>query len=355
MPRRTDRAARAGFTLIELLVVIAIIALLVGILLPALSKARLAAQKGVSAANLSSLGRLQATYAAEFKDSFVNPFDAKTGILFGNYTGGGAALSFYTVIMPQYSQSGANTIYGYNFDSTSRCTEPFSAYWTTYMGNYIKENDSGGKWMRDPSDPIINERAKATDNSATIIELRGYDTSYWYPPVFWLQADRYKNENMTIIGIGPNDARWLARNRFDSVPISSQKVLLFERFDWATKRRPTGVSGSGAANAPPQWNNPGGRPQVAFVDGSVTTIRMSTVHALGESTDTNTVNQYRPAGTFAPPANYTTRWLADPMGTPLPDADPYETGVAPFTGTTSWRQYFYATRNGVNGRDLSGR
>ena len=74
-----------GFTLIELLVVIAIIALLVGILLPALGKARLAARRTLSAANLNSLGKVQANYAADFKDSFVNPFDKNTGTLFSNY------------------------------------------------------------------------------------------------------------------------------------------------------------------------------------------------------------------------------------------------------------------------------
>jgi prepilin-type N-terminal cleavage/methylation domain-containing protein/prepilin-type processing-associated H-X9-DG protein len=46
-----------GFTLVELLVVIAIIAVLVGLLLPALSAARGAANASTAAANLSSFGR----------------------------------------------------------------------------------------------------------------------------------------------------------------------------------------------------------------------------------------------------------------------------------------------------------
>jgi len=55
-----------GFTLIELLVVIAIIALLIGILLPAISGARDAALVSQSMANLRNFGAAHATYTAEW-------------------------------------------------------------------------------------------------------------------------------------------------------------------------------------------------------------------------------------------------------------------------------------------------
>jgi len=63
---------KRGFTLVELLVVIGIIALLIGVLLPALSRARDRANKTKCLANLRTLGQAMLMYANAHKDRLPN-------------------------------------------------------------------------------------------------------------------------------------------------------------------------------------------------------------------------------------------------------------------------------------------
>jgi len=79
-----NRRVGTGFTIIELLVVISIIALLVGILLPAIGKARDNARVNTSKNNLRQFGVAHATYAADWSDRQVTHVRDNLGLYGGD-------------------------------------------------------------------------------------------------------------------------------------------------------------------------------------------------------------------------------------------------------------------------------
>ena len=351
--RRVSREVRStgGFTLIELLVVIAVIAVLVAIILPALGKARVAAQRAMSRANESTMGKVNAQYAADFKDSFVNPFNPNNLQLYAGYSGNeyDAGIWWYCTIRAEYEQLGG-TLLGEDRYAVpdGRTTEMFAMFWANQMLGYINQGDYGSAVMRSPYDRPLNARSTAM-LAAGRSASGDFDTSYYMSPTCWLWSGRYKDETMTQLhhSSASDATKYWRRNRFDQVTYPTAKAMVFERFDFTHKPR----GGEEAA----QFNAPEGHTLVCTVDGSVTEVNMSSLTTLANSSDPNVRATYLPSGVFDIAKvdlenweNANGHWQDAPV--PPVSQDPWQNGNGYAHGP--YPQFFWATRNGILGRDI---
>ncbi len=170
---------RTGFTIIELLVVVSIIALLIGILLPAVGKARDKARTSTSESNLRQLAIAHQSYAADWEDRQL------------------------TLVRDQISAYGSN-VGDYNdaigFDGNNTTAHPpviagwaEGGLWAYWPGNTFHwwavepiafpggQGASGFGWFRLPNCKQLN----------SYVNGRWYDKVYYAPKdPFWENVDR---------------------------------------------------------------------------------------------------------------------------------------------------------------------
>ena len=201
---------KKGFTLVELLVVIAIIALLMGILMPALARVRQIAFRMVCGTNLSGIGKAMLIYANDYDDEM--PRAGGRNSLWGNGTPNWLAVNRFGAY--GLSADGSGGMAG-----ITSCFYLLVKYAEVTPKSFICKGDSGTTGFK-PSDYAAGDRE--------LIDLWDFGTdpkkhcSYSYHLPFGLYALTTSSE--------PGMAVAADRNPWIESPSGEGKSAMFNTF-----------------------------------------------------------------------------------------------------------------------------
>jgi prepilin-type N-terminal cleavage/methylation domain-containing protein len=196
---------RKAFTLVELLVVISIMAMLMGILMPALSRARALAGQVVCGAHLSGIGKSLIVYANEHNNKYVRAGGS-------NSKWGGEATVWDA---PPYGTGGGEDgAYGAatnNKASIGACLYYLIKYADASPKLFICGGDTSAKELKlssYPGNKVLNQNVMEawdfgpwTDTDGTTMNiLKHYSYAYHYPFPQTGQAGYYPVNTMTESG-----------------------------------------------------------------------------------------------------------------------------------------------------------